>query len=240
MPHTTGLVRAFGALLLFLSLFSAVSLCMRGALTPEEERAVSGDLSTVTVVLDAGHGGEDGGAVGVNGVYEKDLNFALTRRLGALLEEAGVCVVYTRTEDKMLYSEAEGKSGRKKFFDLRNRLALARAQENPVLVSIHMNKFTVAKYSGLQVYYSGARPESRALAAAVQDTVRETMQPENKRQIKQAGDNIYLLDKADIPAVLIECGFLSNPAECEALSSEDYQNRLSYAIFCGIMEYLNA
>ena len=240
MLRYRGLFRAFGALMLFFSLFCAVSFCMRGALVGEEERAASADLSAVTVVLDAGHGGEDGGAVGVNGVYEKDLNLSLTHRLGALLEEAGVRVVYTRTEDKMLYSEAEGKSGRKKFFDLRNRLLLARAQENPVLVSIHMNKFTVAKYSGLQVYYSAARPESRALAAAVQETVRKNLQPENRRQIKQAGDNIYLLDKADIPAVLIECGFLSNPAECENLSSEDYQNRLSYAVFCGIMEYLTA
>lgn len=192
----------------------------------------------LTFVLDAGHGGEDGGAVGVNGVYEKDLNLRITVALGHLLEEAGYTVVYTRTEDRLLYTPEQDIRGQRKMYDLRNRLDIAEAQEGAVLISIHMNKFSAARYSGLQVYYSQNEAGSRILADKIQSTVKADLQPANSRAIKAADENIYLLHHATLPAVLIECGFLSNPAECEKLSTEDYQKALSFSIFCGIMEYI--
>lgn len=236
MKHRS--LRAACACLSFL-LFSAAFLggaayMHRAAARP----AVADAGGELTFVLDAGHGGEDGGAVGVNGVYEKDLNLRIAMTLGQLLEEAGHTVVYTRTEDRLLYTAEQDIRGKRKMYDLRNRLATAEAQPNAVLISIHMNKFSSARYSGLQVYYSGNHADSRILADRIQNTVKADLQPENNRAIKAADENIYLLHHATIPAVLIECGFLSHAEECAKLSTADYQKALSFSIFCGIMEYI--
>ena len=191
----------------------------------------------VTFVLDAGHGGEDCGAIGVNGVLEKNLNMEMTQLLGTLLQEAGYRVVYTRTEDRLLYTEEQDIAGQRKTYDLKNRLAIAAAEENAVLVSIHMDKFSSASASGLQVHYAGVG-DSRLLADKIQNRVRADLQPNSRRTVKAAGEEIYLLHHATTPAVLIECGFLSNPEECEKLSDKDYQRQLSFSIFCGMMEYM--
>lgn len=192
-----------------------------------------------TVVLDAGHGGEDGGAVGVGGVTEKELNLQIVKMLGKMLEEAGVTVVYTRTDDRLLYTEEQNVRGKRKMYDLRNRLAIAANAHDAVLVSIHMNKFSDSRQKGLQVYYATADGRSRRLAESLRSTVREKLQPENRRPLKAAGENIYLLARAEFPAVLVECGFLSNEEECVKLCQENYQRELSEALFCGIMEYIN-
>ncbi len=224
-----------------LSLFYGVAWGMRQWAERGAE-AVGTDAAparaAVTVVLDAGHGGEDGGAVGQNGVLEKDLNLRIALMLGEQLEAAGVHVVYTRRDDRLLYTAEQNIPGKRKQYDLRNRLSLARAQEGAVLVSIHMNQFSASRYSGLQVYYATADERSRALAQCMQETVRRTLQPENRRQIKAGDSSIYLLDRADFPAVLVECGFLSNSEECARLSEEEYDRELSFSLFCAIMEYL--
>ena len=197
--------------------------------------AVAADVPIV--ILDAGHGGEDGGAVGKNGVREKDLNLEITLRLATLLREAGVNVILTREEDRLLYKEAENIKGRRKEYDLKNRLAVAEANPEALFVSIHMNTFSSSQYAGLQVYYAKTEG-SAALAECIQGAVRDRLQPENTRKIHVASSAIYLLDKAVGRAVLVECGFLSNAAECERLTQKDYQDRLSFSIFCGIMEYI--
>ena len=190
-----------------------------------------------TVVIDAGHGGEDPGALGVNGSLEKDLNLAIAMELGAALSERGFNVVYTRTEDKMLYSEDENIKGFRKLSDLKNRVQIANAIENVILVSIHMNSYGESKYSGLQVYYKGDDKASRDLATSIQTHVRDDLQPSNDRPIKK-GENIYLLENSKGRAVLIECGFLTNAEECEKLSQKEYQKELSFSIVCGIIEYI--
>lgn len=220
----------------FCLLFSGVAGFMRGALTvPLPAAAQAGGL---VFVLDAGHGGEDCGALGADGTQEKTLNLAITNMLGSLLTAAGHTVVYTRQEDRLLYTEEQNIRGQRKMYDLRNRLAIAEAQPGAILVSIHMNKFTDPRYSGLQVYYGQNEAASRRLAEKIQATVGRNLQPENRRAIKPAGESIYLLHRATVPAVLIECGFLSNPEECEKLSREDYQRQLSFSIFCAMMEYI--
>ncbi len=237
MQKNKGGIRTVAGLLLFSALFLASAVWMKGAMGEPLSILSEGEASIV-VVLDAGHGGEDGGAVGVNGVLEKDLNLDITMMLGEMLTAAGVSVVYTRTEDRLLYTEAENIKGQRKIYDLYNRLAMARETENAVLVSIHMNKFSEAKYSGFEAYYSPHDKKSRSLAAAIRDRVKADLQPENRRPLKAAGDDIYLLHRAEFPAVLLECGFLSNPEECEKLSKEDYKRQLSFSLFCGIMEYI--
>ncbi|MBR2931054.1 MAG: N-acetylmuramoyl-L-alanine amidase [Clostridia bacterium] len=190
-----------------------------------------------TVIIDAGHGGEDPGAIGVSGAYEKDLNLEIAKLLAAMLKEEGFDVLMTREEDRMLYSPEENIKGMRKISDLKNRAKVANGQENAIFVSIHMNSFGEGKYSGLQVYYQKDSEDSPALASCIQSAVKAAAQPENNRVIK-AGRGLYLLDKVNIPSVIIECGFLTNPEECEKLSQKEYQKQLSSAIVCGIIEYI--
>jgi N-acetylmuramoyl-L-alanine amidase len=175
--------------------------------------------------------------VGVTGILEKDLNLEIATALGGRLAAAGVRVVYTRTEDKLLYTDEQNVRGQRKMWDLKNRLLVAEKEETAILVSIHMNKYPSAGVSGLLTYYAKG-PESRALALGIQSKVAADF-PDMKRRVpKEAGDNIYLLAHAPCPAVLVECGFLSNPEECEKLSQKDYQSRLSFSLFCAMMEYI--
>ena len=189
------------------------------------------------IILDPGHGGEDCGAIGVSGIYEKDLNLQMARCVGELLEKEGYLVVYTRQEDKLLYGEDENIKGIRKISDLKNRCKIAEAYPDAIFVSLHMNSFGNSKYSGLQVYYSENDGRSTVLAESVQNKVRDLIQPDNNRKTKK-GDGIYVLENISTPAILIECGFLSNPEECEKLSEKEYQNRLSFSIVCGIIEYM--
>lgn len=188
------------------------------------------------VILDAGHGGEDGGAVGTDGTQEKDLNLALTLALGERLSELGCTVIYTRTDDRLLYTAEENIRGMRKISDLKNRCKIAAEHKDALFISIHMNTFGQAKYSGLQVYYSPVSEGSEQLARCIQTEVREEIQPENHRKIKK-GDDIYILEHTENVAVLIECGFLSNPEECKKLSEKEYQKQLCFAIACGMMKY---
>ena len=189
------------------------------------------------IVIDAGHGGEDPGTVGVSGVYEKDLNLAIALALGEVLKSQGYTVVYTRTEDKMLYLPEENIKGIRKLSDLKNRCKITAEYENCIFVSIHMNSYGASKYSGLQVYYNDKNPDSQALAGRVQSAVKKELQPSNTRQIKR-GDSLYLLENAKGTPILIECGFLSNEEECQKLSQKEYQKQLCFAISCGIIEYI--
>lgn len=198
------------------------------------------DKHIYTIVIDAGHGGEDGGAVGVNGKLEKELNFAIATRLQEILESKGYHAVLTRKDDRLLYTEEQNIYGQRKLYDLRNRLEIAAKEENPILISIHMNSFPQAKYSGLQVYYSKNHPASRALASKICTEVQQNLQPENKRQIKEAGSSIYLLNRATMPAVMVECGFLSNQGECQLLSDAAYQSKLSLVLSDAIIAQISS
>lgn len=190
------------------------------------------------IIIDAGHGGEDSGATGVNGVLEKDLNLSVANILGEMLTEKGFAVIYTRSEDKMLYEAWENIKGIRKISDLKNRCKIAKNYPNALFVSIHMNTFGDGKYSGLQVYYSPENKESEKLAGAIQTSVKRELQPDNNRNIKP-GKDIYVLENIDNTAVLIECGFLSNEEEAKKLSQKEYQKILSFSIICGIIEYMN-
>ena len=189
------------------------------------------------IILDPGHGGEDPGAVGVNGTLEKDLNLEIALEMGKILEEKGYIVIYTRTDDRLLYTEEEDIKGIRKISDLKNRCKVAEKYPESVFVSIHMNSFGNSRYSGLQVYYSDKSEQSKALASKIQSSVSETLQKDNTRKIK-SGKGMYILDNVSNDVVLVECGFLTNKAECEKLSEKEYQKELSFSIVCGIIEYI--
>ena len=185
------------------------------------------------IILDAGHGGEDGGATGKNGVLEKDLNLLLTSALADLFRMAGYTVVETRTQDRLL-CEADTPKGHRKQTDLEKRLEYAQKYPNACFISIHMNTFPLPECQGTQVWYSQNDARSCALAEEIQECVRAFVQPENHRRIKAATSSIYLLRHAKIPAVLVECGFLSSPSECALLCEEAYRQKLALCIFRGI------
>ena len=200
--------------------------------------AISDAVEMKTVIIDAGHGGEDCGAIGKSGVYEKDLNLEISFLIGEMLSAEGYAVIYTRTTDRLLYSPEEDIYGIRKISDLKNRCKIGAEHPNAMFVSIHMNSFGNAKYSGLQVYYGKKNELSSTLATSIQSTVKSTLQNENNRSTK-LGRDMYILENLDNPSVLIECGFLTNEEECKKLSEKEYQKQLSFAIVCGIIEYSN-
>lgn len=191
-----------------------------------------------TIVIDAGHGGEDGGCEG-NGLIEKDLNLDISLRVASLLQASGVNVVLTRDTDVLLYDINSDYKGHKKAQDVRKRLEIAQSCENPLLVSIHMNYYPQTQYSGLQIWYTKNEPTSKSLANLIQSNVKSALQPNNKRTTKEATSGIFLLHNATFPAVLIECGFLSNKDEANALGDAEYRQKLSEIIFKSIMDYIS-
>jgi len=205
--------------------------------TERSEAASAIPTFPVTIIIDPGHGGEDGGAVGAAGSFEKDINLAVSKYLSDFLSSVDLNVILTRTSDTMLYKD--GQQSRKKFYDLHNRVEMCRTNPDALVISIHQNKFPIAKYSGLQVYYSKNHTSSRIFAEIVQGNTKKYLQRDNERKIKEAGKNIFLLDKLECPAVIVECGFLSNPEEEKLLCSSDYQRKLAFVIFSSVMDYIN-
>ncbi len=191
-----------------------------------------------SVVIDPGHGGRDGGASSNDGTSEKELNLELSRSMSDFLFLCGVENTMTRRDDSLVCDEnAPELKGKIKMTDLKNRLEIAESNPSGVFVSIHMNKFPIEKYKGLQVYYSVNNEKSEELAKSVQENVKNIMQPQNDRRIKAAGSNIFLLDRITLPAILIECGFLSNNEEAKLLSTNEYRTKLSLIIAESIIQY---
>ena len=195
--------------------------------------------SLPVIVIDAGHGGEDGGAVGVDGTLEKDVNLHIAMQLNDILQSMGYKTVMTRTEDILLYDKNSDYHGQKKVQDLATRKRIAEQYDNVVFVSIHMNAFPTEKYHGMQVYYSKNNIKSQQLANSIQSLTTHTLQPDNTRKIKPTNGNIYLLDRLNCPAVLVECGFLSNREECARLANEAYQKKMAFALAFSITQYFS-
>ena len=192
-----------------------------------------------TIIIDAGHGGEDGGAIGKNGAYEKDINLEIAKKLKAILDANGIPCVLTRTTDILLYDRNADYEGKKKKLDLLARREFAEGYDNAIFISIHQNSYPKEQYSGFQAYYSPNDPTSKSLAVLIENSIRDSLQPQNNRASKQADSSIYLLDNLQCPSVLLECGFLSNQDECAMLCDEEYQNRLCEAIASGIINFIS-
>lgn len=191
-----------------------------------------------TIVIDAGHGGEDGGAVGVNGLVEKDINLAIALALAEDLKANNFDVVLVRDGDYSVGDQSLSTVAERKRSDTKRRVSLVEETGDCLLVSIHQNQFSQSQYSGAQMFYSPNNEESAQLAECIRQSVVSSLQPENTRQNKEAGEEIYLLTHCQVPAVLVECGFLSNPQEAELLGQETYQNDMAAAIYNGIIDFL--
>lgn len=187
------------------------------------------------VVIDAGHGGNDPGKIGINGAQEKEVNLQIAEKLKKYLEANDVRVVMTREEDRGLYDEG---ASNKKVQDMKRRIQIIDETAPQITVSIHQNSYPEEYVHGAQVFfYTGSR-EGQELAELIQRQLVDKADPENKRQIK-ANDSYYLLKKTGVPIVIVECGFLSNSEEAQKLCSDEYQEELAWAIHMGILQYLN-
>lgn len=191
------------------------------------------------IVLDAGHGGEDGGAVAYDGTEEKALNLEMTEKIAFFFDLFGISYSAVRTEDISVGDTSLDTIRARKASDIYKREEIINSFSNPIFLSVHMNKFDIEKYSGTQVFYGSLNDNSKVLADYIQTAVRTSIQPDNSRKIKAAGEDIYLLDKSPCVAVMVECGFLSNFNELERLKDNYYQLQLSYFIVNGLLNYLN-
>lgn len=184
---------------------------------------------TGPLVLDAGHGGEDGGAVSLTGVPESRINLAIVLKLRDVLGLYGVDPILLREEDVSLHDGDAGTLREKKRSDLKNRVAAVEAVEGGTLLSIHQNTYPGSRYHGTHVFYAPTEG-SQSLAEHFQNSVKAALQPENQRAVKQIPDSVYIMNHVTCPAILIECGFLTNPEEEALLRDEDYQRKLSAVI----------
>jgi N-acetylmuramoyl-L-alanine amidase len=226
-----GVVFIFAAVIIFAII--SVRLVMRA-------RPAMADLTTLpTIVIDPGHGGVDGGAVNKQGdVVEKVINLNICLMLRDFFVLNGFDVIMTRSEDISIHDEGIESVKKQKTSDLNNRLKIAEFDPNTVFISVHQNKFTSSKSRGTQIFYSPNNPGSERYAEIMQENFVESLQPENERKHKKAGKNLFLMTKAKCPAVLVECGFLSNPGETELMISKDYQSKVAFVIFMSTMKFL--
>lgn len=190
------------------------------------------------IILDAGHGGIDSGCVSINGAEEKNINLSIMLKLREMLRVAGFDTVVTRDSDKSIHDIGITGLGKQKKSDMENRLKIVNSVPNAIFVSVHQNQFTDPKYYGAQMFYPEGSADSERLAGILQHSIVSNLQPENQRETKPVGDEIYLLHFAKCPAVMAECGFLSNQAEADKLESEEYQSMMAFSLFEGICEYV--
>lgn len=216
-----------GMVLLSIAYIASINLATLTASNTSKEKEI-------TVVIDAGHGGNDPGKVSVTKALEKDINLDVSNILKDMLEEEGINVIMTREEDKGLYDENDRN---KKSADMKARCALINSSNADVVISIHQNSYSSADINGAQVFYYNKSEEGKALAETIQKSLIEVADPSNTRSAK-SNTNYYMLLHTDCPSVIVECGFLSNWEEAKKMESEDYQKTIAEGICRGVLSHV--
>ena len=189
-----------------------------------------------TLVLDAGHGGFDGGAVSPNGVTEQEINLHVTKKVESLAGLFGIPTELTRKDGNALDYEAGRSVRENKVADIKARQHICEQIQNPFFISIHLNKFEQSRYFGAQVFYGEKNAQSKAIAESIQEALKSGIANGNHRVAKPAGDSIYLMRTLTCPALIVECGFLSNPEDEAALVQDTYQTQLAVCILAGYLQ----
>jgi len=192
----------------------------------------------LVIVLDAGHGGIDGGCSTADGVPEKGINLNILLNLRDLLQMSGYKVQVTRDTDRSIHDKGVEGIANQKGSDMDNRLKILNEPQNAVCLSIHQNQFTDPKYSGAQMFYSDTDSRSEGLAQTLQSQFQTLLQPANDREIKLCGKELFLCYYCTHPMVMAECGFLSNPEEAELLKTEEYQKKVAFTLYSGLQLWL--
>lgn len=189
----------------------------------------------VTIVIDAGHGGFDPGKIGINHALEKDINLSIATKLKKLLEQNNILVVMTRTDGNGLYRQSDSD---KKHVDMKKRVSIINSSDALFAISIHQNSFTEESSKGAQIFYYEASQEGKILAETIQERMKLYLNDGNHR-LARPNSSYYLLRYTHCPLAIVECGFLSNRREAELLCKDDYQDKIAWAIYLGISEYID-
>ena len=197
---------------------------------------VSLPASGKTIVIDAGHGVPDEGAQSSNGTTEAETNLKIALKLQNLLEQSGCTVILTRSDENAIYDIDSKTLKQKKISDIKNRVKIGNESSADIFVSIHLNKIPQSQYDGWQTFYKEGSEDGARLAKTIQENLNKTIQKENKR-VAMKIDNVYIIKHVEIPISIVECGFLSNPDEEKLLLEDEYQNKLAWGIYNGIIDY---
>lgn len=216
----------------FVSIFAFILVTDRKASVPTVSLPVSGK----TIVIDAGHGKPDEGAESSKGTTEAETNLKIALKLQNLLEQSGATVILTRSDENAIYDLDAKTLKQKKISDIHNRVKIGNESSADIFVSIHLNKIPQQQYDGWQTFYNGNNENSRKLAVSIQNKLNDAIQKENNR-IAKTIDNIYIIKHVEIPTTIVECGFLSNPEEERSLLEDEYQNKLAWGIYNGVINY---
>lgn len=204
-------------------------------LQEDSQTALSLPLTGKVFVIDPGHGGHDGGAVSASGIVEKEISLEISLYLRDLLHQAGAFVIMTRERDEELASEEAHRTGRRKVEDLKNRVRLVNESEADFLFSIHLNSISAQQWRGAQTFYDPRREENQRMALLIQEEIINNL--ENTTREAKKNQEVFLLRHAQIPGVMVEVGFLSNPEEAALLETEEYQKKMAISIYQGILRY---
>ena len=202
------------------------------------EETTSTPVSSKVIVVDAGHGIPDEGAESSRGTTEAETNLKIALKLQNLLEQSGCTVILTRSDENAIYDLDKNTLKEKKISDIRNRVKIGNNSSADIFVSIHLNKIPQEQYWGWQCFYNSKNEQSLSLAKKIQSNLNDAIQKDNKR-VAMKLDSVYIMKHVEIPISIVECGFLSNPEEEQQLLDDEYQNKLAWGIFNGIMDYFN-
>lgn len=196
-------------------------------------------VSGKTIIIDAGHGVPDEGAQSSSGTTEAETNLRIALKLQNLLETNGCNVILTRSDENAIYDLDKTTLREKKISDIRNRVKIGNESSADIFVSIHLNKIPQQQYWGWQCFYKNGDEKSTNLAKLIQSNLNTAIQKENKR-VAMKLDTVYIMKHVEIPISIVECGFLSNPEEEKQLLADDYQNKLAWGIYSGIIDYFQS
>lgn len=193
-------------------------------------------VSGKVIVIDAGHGKPDEGAQSSNGTTEAETNLKIALKVQNLLEQSGSTVILTRSDENAIYDLDKNTLREKKISDIHNRVKIGNQSSADIFVSIHLNKIPQQQYWGWQCFYKQNDEKSTKLAKSLQTNLNESIQKDNKR-VAMKLNTVYIMKHVEIPISIVECGFLSNPEEEKQLLSDEYQDKLAWGIYNGIMDY---
>lgn len=224
-----------GIIATFIFMYSITAYNVNNTKT-ETVETVALPVNNKVIVIDAGHGVPDEGAESSNGTTEAESNLKIALKVQNLLEQSGATVILTRSDENAIYDIDSKTLKQKKISDIHNRVKIGNESSADIFVSIHLNKIPQEQYWGWQTFYKEESAEGQKLATAIQNSLNETIQKENNR-VPMKIDNIYIIKHVEIPISIVECGFLSNPEEEKLLLTDEYQTKLAWGIYTGIMDY---
>lgn len=233
-------LRVFSTFILLMIILVMLRSCLEGLIHNSSSHDSSGHkliYKNPTIIVDPGHGGFDGGAIGYNNIIEKDVNLSISLKLKEMLDFLGYEVITTRDGDYSIEDDCTKSMSERKTSDMNNRFKLTEKYENPIFISIHQNKFPQSSCSGAQIFYGRCNNSSKKLANILQKNIKNDINQSNNREIKKGDKNLFLLYNCKCPTILIECGFLSNIKESALLQDPEYQTKLCFVITKSILEF---